>query len=92
MNEQICDAIARRAIVTFEYSGKMRRVEPHLLGHNKTGALILSAWQTQSDNDGWRAFSVHKIKNLLVTDEHFATTRPDYNANDSTMMNIICRL
>ena len=88
----IVQAITERLVMEINYSGEARRVEPHLLGINKTGTLTLSAWQlTGKSGIGWRAYSVAKIDSMQITEDRFMSTRPDYNPNDSTMAEIICR-
>jgi predicted DNA-binding transcriptional regulator YafY len=93
VTEQICGAIAARAVISFAYSGRQRIVEPHALGHDKKGSLILSAWQTTGGSgEGWRDFICDKMSGLVPTGAKFAGPRPGYNPNDSTLTRIVCRL
>ena len=41
----ICDAIREKRLLSFKYKLITRRVEPHLLGYDQDGALMLIAWQ-----------------------------------------------
>jgi len=91
--EVICKAIAARALLSFTYAGKQRRVEPHILGHAKDGELTLCAWQLQGGSGvGFRDFHVQKASNFVASDETFPEARPGYNPNDTTLATVICRL
>lgn len=88
----ICEAIEKRLEVSIVYSGSQRAVEPHILGYNAKGALILSAWQASGGSgQGWRDFFVDKIASITLGQTHFLA-RPGYNSDDSTLSQIICRL
>ena len=89
----ICDAIARKRILTFTYRGRPRRVEPHLLGYYHSGDLTLSAWQLSGGSgQGWRDFHVSKLSDIAIAEATFARARPGYNPNDKTIRRIVCCL
>lgn len=89
----ICDAIARKAVLSFRYKGAIRRVEPHTLGYDSDGDLTLSAWQLSGGSgQDWRDFHVSKLSGLATTGENFAGPRRGYNPNDSTLTRVVCRL
>ena len=93
LTEVICGAIKSRTMVIFGYKDSVRTVEPHLLGQNKKGHLILSAWQIAGGSgQSWRAFEISRMQNVAVLDDAFEQPRPGYNSNDSTMVRILCRL
>lgn len=46
VQNQICEAIREKRVLSFRYKLLERRVEPHTLGYDKGGALILCGWQT----------------------------------------------
>jgi hypothetical protein len=89
----ICEAIAKRAEISFLYSGSQRTAEPHVVGYDRAGALVLSAWQVRGGSgQGWRDFHFAKMTVVALTGTMFSGPRPGYNPNDSTLMRIICRL
>lgn len=89
----ICDAIKNRRVLSFSYEFKTRRVEPHLLGHDKDGDLTLSCWQLSGGSGtGFRDFHVAKLTALSITEDGFEGPRRGYNPNDKTMSRILCRL
>lgn len=90
--EAIRNAIRDRSVIEFRYKLQMRRVEPHTLGYDKSGDLVLCGWQTSAIKPGWRDFRVAKMSGLSTTGEHFAHARPGYNPTDSTMRQILERL
>lgn len=89
---EICSAIRSRCIIEFYYSGRLRRVEPHLLGYDSDGDLTLSAWQLSGTGSGWRDFHVSKLSALSTTAETFSGARPGYNPRDETIDRVVCRL
>lgn len=98
MNDQakidaLSSMIDEMRIITFEYKGSTRTVEPHLIGVNKAGHLVLSAFQISGGSEAsWRWFLLDQISNLSELSEHFDRPRPGYNENDSTMDRIIHRI
>lgn len=89
----ICGAIKDRAVISFHYKGRLRTVEPHLLGIDSDGDQTLSAWQlTGGSGQGWRDFHIARISGLAKTGAQFAGARQGYNPNDSTLSRIVCRL
>ena len=87
---QLCDAIARRSLVMFEYADLIRVVEPHRYGINSAGHPMLSGWlragYSRSDPaGGWRNYLVTDISALQVLDAPFAGARPGYAAHDARM-------
>jgi hypothetical protein len=83
-------------VVTFNYDGLARTVEPHVYGVNTAGHEALSAYQTggfsrSSDRPGWRMFLLSGIRDLVVEDAKFEVTRPGYNPHDSGMSRIFAQ-
>jgi hypothetical protein len=79
------EALAARSVVTFNYKGRERTVEPHALGRASDDKLALLAWQTSGGSNtesppGWRVFIVAEIEGLAVTTEKFEKPRADYGA------------
>jgi hypothetical protein len=97
MLEDICDAIHRLRVVEFDYGDGQRIVHPYCHGVTGTGAESLRAVQVGgSSRPGGLGFgklwTVAKIKNLRVTDSEFVPDDPDYNPDDSAMVEIHCRV
>jgi hypothetical protein len=97
MNQQLCAAITRCSLVMFEYGDLIRVVEPHRLGINSAGHLMLSGWlragYSRSDPaGGWRNYLVADLRALQVLDAPFAGTRPGYSARDARMREVFCEL
>lgn len=75
------------------YGGRLRVVEPHLLGYDNDGDLTLSAWQLSGGSgQGWRDFHVSKLTALTTGAATFAGPRPGYNRRDETIGRVVCCL
>ena len=93
MSQVIISAIQSRAVLSFRYKGKMRTVEPHLLGYDTKNHLTLSAWQLSGGSGvGFRDFHVSDMSGITTTGQTFAGARRGYNPNDSRMTRILARL
>ena len=96
MRSEIIDAIGDKKIITFTYSGKHREVEPHCLGENASGNIILRGYQIDGGSisrepEGWKLFKVEGISSLEILDADF-DVRKDYKRNDSAMSKIISQI
>ncbi len=92
----ICDAIAQRTLLEFDYDGAHRVVEPHCFGISSKGHRVLRAFQVAGQSAvsgglGWKLFAEEKMVALRLGIGGFSP-RPDYNPNDERMTSIICRL
>ena len=97
MNNVICDAIQRRAVIQFYYDGGTREVEPHCHGTSTAGNEPLRGYQTagysKSGNSvGWKLFDVSQMRNIERTGEIFAHNQPQYNPNDRGMKVVHCHV
>lgn len=97
MNSAICNAISRRAVISFYYHGGLRTVEPHCHGVTGAGNEVLRAYQTggysESGNPvGWKLYEVADMRNIQITEETFAQNRPRYNPNDRSMQVVHCHV
>ncbi len=94
----ICQAIKQRKLLKFIYDGGERVVEPYAYGYNNRNSLKLRAYQVEGYSssgkpEGWKLFSVEKIKNIEILDEEFSTIRPEYNPRgDKHIPYIICKV
>ena len=94
---QIIQSIQNMTMLDCIYDGHTRKIEPHLCGRSKTGRILLRCFQiegssTSGTNFGWKLFDLKKIHSLRVTDEQFFYPRPQYNPDDSAMIEIYARL
>jgi len=85
----ICDAIADRQLVRFNYAGDKvlgyRTVEPHTLGVDLAGNAALSAWFVEGASEttagpGWRIYLLAEMQDVTVLPKRFAGPRPGYVA------------
>jgi len=92
---EICDAIAGRQMLEFDYDGFHRVVHPYCHGFSRKGAETLRAVQVNSGGrSGGRGYgklwTVAKMQNLRVVAQTFDTDDPDYNPNDTALLEIHC--
>jgi hypothetical protein len=97
VKETICEAIAGKNLLRFNYHNYDRIVEPHLLGRDKAGDDILSAYLvggfTESGGSRhWRRYLVKEIRFLTKLKERFDHPRDGYNPCDPWVVTIHCRL
>jgi hypothetical protein len=89
----ICSAIARRCLITFDYNGVHRIVQPYCHGFTRTGAETLRAVEVAGRGRAFgKLWTVTKMQNLRLTAEPFTPDDPDYNPADSAMVEIHCRV
>lgn len=87
------EAIRLHRVVTFNYDGFQRVVEPFLIGTTTAGKLALRGYQTGGGSKsgkvpGWHLFSIHKIVGISMTQFEFSGVRDGYNPADKGMMSI----
>jgi len=93
----ISSAIESRRMLSFNYDGGQRFVEPYCYGRNYKGTELLRAYQIRGFSRsgisrGWKLFYVNKISTLRIDHKTFNGIRPKYNPNDSAMEIIYCRV
>jgi predicted DNA-binding transcriptional regulator YafY len=98
----ICEAIRKRNIITFYYTGDgkpgFRTVEPHMVAYNKAGKLALSAWFLDGASESqtgqwWREYIIGEISSLTVTSQQFTGPRPDFKRDGGKIyFNVVCSL
>ncbi len=91
--DELTFAIENRRVVTFNYDGHVRVVEPFLIGITTTGKHALRGYQTEGTSSsgkvpGWHLFSLSKITGIDVTLTSFEGLRPFYNPADKAMVRI----
>ncbi len=97
MDSRICAAIEGRQVVTIEYGGGTRTIEPHCHGISRAGKEALRAYQSsgfsrRNEPDAWKFLTVSKIGSLVATGTTFPENRDGYNPNDEHMTSIHCHV
>lgn len=95
--ERICRAIRERRLLSFDYKGHHRVVEPYCFGLSTAGEETLRAIQVGGSSDSGKfgfgkLWTVADIETAQVSDQTFVPDDPNYNPNDSAMKRIICRI
>lgn len=96
MEEIICEAIRSKKTLRFNYRGGGCSVEPHCLGRNDKGGLVLLGYQlsgqalsgTSGQGVGWVPFPVNQLSDLKLTEIGF-TERPAPTLGE-TIVEVIC--
>jgi hypothetical protein len=98
MNPLLCSAIKNRRLITFNYDGGRRIVEPYCHGASEAGHDLLRGYQTagysrSGASQGWKMFRLDELTGLAMTDEIFADIRPEYDpCREEKMTTIYCRV
>ncbi len=92
----ICEAIRRRALLQFEYHGRVRVVAPYCHGVSTRGVEVLRALQLRGSSSSGLGFgklwAIDDMVHPRILDETFTPDDPNYNPNDSAMKSICCRI
>lgn len=93
----LCQAIAQRKRLAFEYDGLYRLVDPYCHGFTARGSEVLRAVQVAGESRSGglgvgKLWSVEKIVALAVSDQAFEPNDPNYNPQDSVMKSIHCQV
>ncbi|HEY0946751.1 MAG TPA: WYL domain-containing protein [Opitutaceae bacterium] len=93
----LVQAVTQRRVVTFNYDGRRRVVEPHAYGRSRKGHNLLRGFDVEAaaveagrakKASGWALYSVDKMANVEVTERTFAEPRPGYRRGDRKMRRI----
>jgi hypothetical protein len=91
----VCNAIASRRLLEFDYDGHHRLVEPHCHGRGATNKEFFRAFQiggtSASGPLGWKLFDMDHVFNVRLCDERFEP-RSDFRADDTSMHPVHCRV
>ncbi len=87
-------AIARRQRLRVWYEPGSRVIEPHCLGYDRAGDLLLRAYQTRGasrsdESEHWKMLRVDRLHAIEETGEVFARPRPDFNPDDPIIRRVI---
>lgn len=83
----LMQAIANRRVLTFNYKGHLRVVEPHAYGRNTKGDAVLHAFQIEGSSasrplPGWRTFAASAIEAPELGTGSFTQARDGYSPNE----------
>lgn len=93
MNQMIINAIEDRLLLTFNYKGKTRVVEPHTYGVQQNGNESLSAWQLSGGSgEDFRLFMLDEMAAIEVQSKSFECERPTYQRGDQRYSRIFAEL
>ena len=97
MNPIICQAIKDMRVLTFQYDGHFRKIEPHAYGITTADNEAIRCYQTSGGSNsgtvpGWHLMLVGRISSLVVTEETFSSARPGYRRGDRGMSTIFYEL
>jgi hypothetical protein len=97
LNPTICKAIKNKAVIQFEYHGKVRTVEPQSHGISSAQNEIIRGVQTHPrDSRGksieGKLYDVSKMSELKETGQNFSEPGPHFNPNDKGMIYVHCHL
>lgn len=96
MNAIICDAIRDRVLLELEYDGLHRVVAPYCHGSTSNGEVLRAVQVRGASRSGGLGFGklwlVSKMRNVRRAAEPFVPSDPQYNPDDSAMLEIHCRV
>lgn len=97
MNQVIVTAILDRRVLSLEYHGSVRLVEPHTYGVNSAGQEALSCYQLvdkgkPTAEPNWRLMLVLKASAIAMSDTTFPRARANYVRNTHLMTRIYAQL
>ena len=95
----ICEAISQKRIVRFRYSdGRVRIVEPHVLGENSAHHDSLLGWLVGGEaldrrqQSGWRTYLLSEMQSAEILEQAFERARAGYNPQNSQMIHVYCSI
>jgi hypothetical protein len=95
MNTEIINAIRNQNVITFDYEGESRTVEPHCYGITTRRNEAIRAFQIEgyssSGNMGWKLYDLSKADDIEVLDETF-DIRAGYKRGDKGMSRIFAEI
>ena len=88
----ICNAIRDRTLLSFEYEGARRTVEPYAHGSDGWRRALLLAFQVEGGRStGWRFFHVAKMRAVAPEARACAAHRDEFLRDDPTFSSIHCQ-
>ena len=87
MIDILVEAIETKHLVSFKYKNKNRRAEVYCIGTNANNEILVRCFEVPTE--GWKLFKMEEIKDLKLLQQRFYFTRPDYNPNDKSMVEVL---
>jgi hypothetical protein len=95
MNTEIINAIKNQNVLTFDYDGAPRTVEPHCYGITTKGNEAIRAYQvdgySSSGKMGWKLYDLSNADNIEIINETF-DVRDGYKKGDKQMSRIFAEI
>ncbi|NII56177.1 hypothetical protein [Luteibacter sp. SG786] len=93
----ICEAIRSMHLLTVEYGGEERLVQPYVYGDDHAGNRLLSAYQVAGGSAsgasaGWKFFRMDKVTSVASSDRRFHSPRPEFQRDDGAFARILCQV
>lgn len=93
----IAEAIRTQHLLTFNYDGYIRTVEPHTYGTDRKGNRALRAYQVGGGSEsgeriGWKIFHERDMTGLAVLPHSFQGPRSGYKRADQLFARIEAQL
>jgi predicted DNA-binding transcriptional regulator YafY len=93
----IAQAIERRQCLSVDYDGGQRVLEPHTLGADASGSMMVCGYQLRGvsrsgQGSGWKTFTLARIGRIRALDEHFSRPRAEYKRDDPGFARIDAQL
>src|SRR4051794_737337 len=93
----ICRAIKERLVLEFDYDGFHRVVQPYCHGRTSFGreslrAIQVAGWSRTPSIESGKLWTVAKMTNVKISGEPFLPDDRHYNAQDSALTTIHCRI
>ena len=97
LNETICKAIKKKAVIQFNYHGTIRAVEPQSHGISSARNEVIRGVQTNPRDPSGKSiegklYDVSKMSTPRETGENFSKPGPHFNPNDKGMIYVHCHL
>lgn len=95
MNTEIINAVKNQNVITFDYDGESRTVEPHCYGLTTKGNEAIRAYQvggySSSGKMGWKLYDLSNADNIEIVNETF-DVRDGYKKDDKQMSRIFAEI
>lgn len=96
VGEALVHGVLGHRVLSFDYQGLRRTVEPHMVGVHEAGEAVLLGYQTggfshTGEVPGWRMFIVAEIDDVEIEDRAFPGPRPDFDASGARMVDVFAR-
>jgi hypothetical protein len=92
VGQMIIASIKTKRRISFTYHGQRRVAEPQCLGFTATDAETVRGYLPNGGKATEPLFTLSKMTDFVVLDEHFTKPGPHYKKGDSAMKTILAEL